>query len=91
MRHNSTNMDPIQAAIKAYEAQGPEAQHSVQNVADQHGVWQSTMQRGMDGQTAPRAEYINNSHKLSPQQEDELVEYLESLTTRRLPPTRAMV
>jgi hypothetical protein len=90
-RHNSTNMDPIQAAIEAYEAQGPEGQYSVQEVANQHGVWRSTMQRRMDGQSVPRSDYISNSRKLSPQQEDELVEYLKSLTACRLPPTRAMV
>jgi transposase-like protein len=84
-------MDPIQAAIEAYEAQGPEGRYTVQEVANQHGVWRSTMQRRMAGRTASRTEYIMNSHKLSPQQEDELVEYLESLTARRLPPTRAMI
>jgi hypothetical protein len=90
-RHNSTNTDPIQAAIEAYEAQGPEGQYSVQEVANQHGVRRSTMQRRMDGQSVPRSDYISNSRKLSPQQEDELVEYLKSLTACRLPPTRAMV
>jgi transposase-like protein len=84
-------MDPIQAAIEAYEAQGLEGQYSVQEVANQHGVWRSTMQRRMDGQSVPRSDYVSNSHKLSPQQEVELVEYIESLTARRLPPTRAMV
>jgi hypothetical protein len=28
-RHNPTNKDPIQAAIKAYEAQEPELQYTV--------------------------------------------------------------
>jgi hypothetical protein len=90
-RHNSTNMDPIQAAIEAYEAQGPEGRYSVQEVANQHGIWRSTMQRRMDGQSVPRSDYISNSRKLSLQREDELVEYLKSLTARRLPLTRAMV
>jgi hypothetical protein len=49
------------------------------------------MQRRMAGQTVPRTEYIIVSHKLSSQEEDELVNYLESLTARRLPPTRAMI
>jgi transposase-like protein len=31
-------MDPFQAAIEAYEAQGLEGQYSVQEVANQHGV-----------------------------------------------------
>jgi hypothetical protein len=37
-------MDPIQAAIEAYEAQEPGEQLSVQEVADNHGVWRSTVQ-----------------------------------------------
>jgi hypothetical protein len=45
----------------------------------------------MDSQSIPRSDYVSNSHKLSPQQEVELVEYIKSLTARRLPPTRAMV
>jgi hypothetical protein len=83
-------MDPIQAAIEDYESQGPEEQ-SIQEVADKHSVWRSTMQRRMDGQIVPRTEHTTNTRKLSPQQEDELVLYIESLTARRLPPTRAMI
>jgi len=42
-------MDPIQAAIEAYEPQEPGEQLSVQEVAGDHCVWRSTMQRRMDG------------------------------------------
>jgi hypothetical protein len=49
------------------------------------------MQRRMDGQIVPRTEHTTNTRKLSPQQEDELVLYIEILTARRLPPTRAMI
>jgi hypothetical protein len=84
-------MDLVQAAIKAYESQELGEHFSVQEMADDYGVWRSTMQRRMDGQLVPRAEHTTNTRKLSPQQEDELVLYIESLTARRLPPTRAMV
>ena len=84
-------MDPIQAAIEAYEAQGPEGRYKVQKVANQQSVWRSTMQRRMAGQTVPQTEHIIDSHKLGPQQEDELVKYLESLTARMPTPTRAMI
>ncbi|KAF1354365.1 hypothetical protein EJ07DRAFT_69598, partial [Lizonia empirigonia] len=83
-------MDPVQAAIEDYESQEP-GEQSVQAVADNHGVWRSTMQRRMDGRTVPRTEHTANTRKLSLQQEDELVLYIESLTARRLPPTRAMI
>jgi hypothetical protein len=36
-------------------------------------------------------EHTTNTRKLSPQQEDELVLYMESLTACQLPPTRAIV
>ncbi|KAF1343459.1 hypothetical protein EJ07DRAFT_149164 [Lizonia empirigonia] len=83
-------MDPVQAAIEDYESQEP-GEQSVQAVADNNGVWRSTMQKRMDGQTVPRTEHTANTRKLSLQQEDELVLYIESLTARRLPPTRAMI
>ncbi|KAF1364937.1 hypothetical protein EJ07DRAFT_52527, partial [Lizonia empirigonia] len=83
-------MDPVQAAIEDYESQEP-GEQSVQAVTDNHGVWRFTMQRRMDGQTVPRTEHTANTRKLSLQQEDELVLYIESLTARRLPPTRAMI
>jgi hypothetical protein len=84
-------MDPIRAAIEAYKLQEPGEQLSVQEVADNHGVWRSNMQRRMDGQSVPRAEHTTNTRKLSPQQEDELVLYIESLTARQLPLTRAII
>jgi hypothetical protein len=84
-------MDQVQAAIEAYKSQELGEQLSVQEVADNYGVWRSTMQRRMDGQLVPRAEHTTNTQKLSPQQEDKLVLYIESLTARRLPPTRAVV
>jgi hypothetical protein len=83
-------MDQIQAAIKDYESQGP-GEQSVQEVADKHGMWRFTMQRRIDGQIVPRTEHTTNTRKLSLQQKDELVLYIESLTACRLPPTRAMI
>jgi hypothetical protein len=49
------------------------------------------MRRRMVGQIVPQAEHTTNTRKLSPQQEDELVLYIKSLTARRFPPTRAMI
>jgi transcriptional regulator GlxA family with amidase domain len=60
-RHNSTNMDPIQAAIEAHESQEPGEQFPVQEVADKYGVWRSTMQRRMAGQTVSRIEQSTNA------------------------------
>jgi hypothetical protein len=91
MRHNSANIGLIQAAIEENESQEPGEQLPVQEAADNHGVWRSTMQRRMAGQTVPQTEHTTNTKKLSPQQEDELVLYVKSLTARRLPPTRAMI
>jgi hypothetical protein len=54
-------MDLIQAAIGAYESQEPGLQLLIQEVADNYSVWRSTMQRRMDGQSVPRAEYTTNT------------------------------
>jgi transcriptional regulator GlxA family with amidase domain len=64
-RHNSTNMDQIQAAIEAYKSQELGEQFSVQEVADKYSVWRSTMQRRMAGQTVSRIEQSTNAQKLS--------------------------
>ncbi|PVH90095.1 hypothetical protein DM02DRAFT_88986, partial [Periconia macrospinosa] len=40
--------------------------------------------------TSRTTKYANQS-KLSPQQEDYLVKYIQNLTARRLPPTRSIV
>jgi hypothetical protein len=49
------------------------------------------MQRRIDSQLVPQTEHTTSTRKLSPQQEDELVLCIKSLTAHRLPPTRDII
>ena len=62
-----------------------------QHLADKHGVWRSTLTRRAEGKTVSHKDKIIAQQKLTPQQEDELVTYIEGLTVRHLPPTRTMI
>jgi hypothetical protein len=60
-------------------------------IADKHGVVRSTLTRKWRGETRSREEQAVAQQKLTPQQEAELVKYIEELTARRIPPTREMI
>ena len=62
-----------------------------QHLADKHGVWRSTLTRRAEGETVSREDKAIAQQKLTPQQEDELVTYIEGLTVRHLPPTRTII
>ena len=81
-------MDPIQAAIEAIESRDPGEDFSYNQVAKEFGVVRSTLIRRHKGQTQP---YAISHAILHPQQEMELVQYIQGLTERRTPPTRAMI
>ena len=60
-------------------------------IADKHGVVRSTLTRNAMGETRPFKEAVITRYALTPQQEEELVKYIEALTDRHLPPTRQMI
>ncbi|PVH91344.1 hypothetical protein DM02DRAFT_546012, partial [Periconia macrospinosa] len=60
-------------------------------IAAQFGVERRQLARRHQGKSTSRKDYINNASKLSQQQEDYLVKYIQELTERRLPPTRSMI
>ena len=62
-----------------------------QKIADKHGVVRSTLTRRHRRETRSRDEVSTSQQNLQPQQEAELVKYIEGLTERKLPPTREMV
>jgi hypothetical protein len=62
-----------------------------QNIADKHGVVRSTLTRRHRHETRSREEVSTSQRNLQPQQEAELVKYIEKLTERKLPPTREIV
>jgi DNA-binding transcriptional regulator YhcF (GntR family) len=84
-------MDPIQAALADLESQEPGEKLSYRKLAAKHGVSYSTLARRAKGIQGLIATKAVNQRKLSPQQEMELVRYIESLTKRGLPPTREMI
>jgi transposase len=84
-------MDPIEAAIEAIESREPGASSPYRAVAKRFGVSRATLSRRHQGHTRSHAAEQQRRQLLNPQQEAELVKYIERCTERGLPPTRDMV
>jgi predicted DNA-binding protein (UPF0251 family) len=80
--HNSTNMAPIDDALAEIESLKHSEELSYKRIAKKHGVWRSTLTRRHQAATQPHKSKIINQQKLTPQQEIELVRYIEGLTAR---------
>ena len=87
-RNYSTNMDPIELALKDLKLQNTK---NISAVAKLHGVDRSTLSRRFNGVTNPAKMQHEKQQLLSPQQEKELIEYIIMLTKRGTLPTTAMV
>jgi hypothetical protein len=90
-RDNSTTMAPIDNAIAAIELLEPGEHYSYREVACRFTVLYTTLTRRHKGRQEPREAKDTSQLALSPQQEAELVRYIEDLTKRALPPTRAII
>jgi hypothetical protein len=84
-------MDPIQAAIAAFESEELGKDTSYRKIAAKYNVDRVTLARRHQGSQAPRQAEGFNRRALNPQQERELVVYIEGLTKQGLPPTREMI
>jgi tryptophan 2,3-dioxygenase len=84
-------MDPIQEAIEYLESHDGEEQLSYRQVAIIFGVDRTTLLRRHNRRTRSNAEEARQRQLLSPEQEDELVKYIERCTRDSLPPTRSML
>ena len=84
-------MGAIEDAIEAIELLEPGKPFSYRKVAATYGVNRTTLSRRHQRVQAPDKAKKINQQKLNPQQELELVRYIEGLTKRGLPPTREMV
>jgi hypothetical protein len=91
LSHISTNMDPINGAIEEIESLRPCKTFSYATMARKYGVVRTTLMCRHKGITASRTTRISHTQKLNPQQEEELIKYIEGLTACRLQPTREMV
>jgi hypothetical protein len=77
--------------MELHKRLGPGAQFSYQKIAETYKIQHSTLRRHHQGKTQSRAHKAKLQQNLSPQQEAELVRYIEELSERGLPPTRKMV
>ena len=81
-------MNPIQEAIKEIESRDPGEQFSYQQIAKKYSVNRVTLMRRHKHETE---DYGVRNQSLHLQLEAELVQYVKTLTERRLPPTRIMI
>jgi len=81
-------MDPIQEAIEALNSREEGTDFSYREIAKRFKVSRATLARRHQGLCSDRAGGNQKHQNLSPQQERELVKYIEALTKRGLPPTR---
>jgi transposase-like protein len=81
-------MDPIQKAIEEIELREPGASFSYSQTARKYGVVRSTLTRTHQRQNQPLK---LGRHFMHPQREQELIQYIKTLTERRIPPTRETI
>jgi hypothetical protein len=81
-------MDPIQEAIEEIESSNPGDEFSYQQIAKKYNINRCTLARRHKGL---QEAYGVRRLSLHPQHEKELVQYVDTLTERRLPPSREMI
>ena len=81
-------MNPIQEAIAEIESRNLGEQFSYQQIAKKYGVNRVTLMRRHKHETE---DYSVRNQSLHPEREAKLIRYIETLTERRLPPTRTII
>jgi hypothetical protein len=81
----------IEDALAEIASLDPEEEICYARIAQKHGVVRSTLSRQHRAITQSATTKTINQQKLTPQQEEELVKYIEELTARHIPPTREMI
>jgi hypothetical protein len=84
-------MSSIEAALAAIESLEPGEKLVYTQIAAKYGVDRRTLARRHQGATISRDAQAENQQALHPQQEKELLRYIERLTRQGLPPTRPMI
>ncbi|KAF1969160.1 hypothetical protein BU23DRAFT_477938, partial [Bimuria novae-zelandiae CBS 107.79] len=82
---------PINDAIAAYNAQEPGKKLSYRQFAKMFSVSVTTLRRRQQGSQQSRTTKDLNQRALSPQQEQALLQHIDKLIERRLPPTREIM
>jgi hypothetical protein len=84
-------MSPIQEAIEYIESREAGDKFSYHQVAKEVGFDRTTLSQRHQGKTRSYEEMAECQQLLNPQQEHELVLYIERCVRRGLPPTREMI
>jgi hypothetical protein len=84
-------MDPISDAVAAIDAQDPGEHLSYRAAADRFGVDRETVRRRHKGISRGRAGAAQQRMLLNPQQEIQLVRYIEKLSERSIAPTQSII
>jgi hypothetical protein len=90
-RLNPTTMNPVQEAIEDIESRELGDEFSCRKVAIRCNVGRTTLSRRHQRKQATNTASGEAQRHLNPQQEQELVQYIERCTRRGLPPTREML
>jgi hypothetical protein len=70
-------MEAIEKAVSELESHGPLVKGQLKKTAEKYGVDRSTLGRRWRGETSSKKEGYDQQRKLTPQQELELVKYIE--------------
>jgi DNA-binding transcriptional regulator YhcF (GntR family) len=84
-------MSQIEAAIAAIESLEPGEQFSYRKIAAEYHCNRTTLARRHQGLASSRSTMAENQQALHLYQEQELLRYIQRLTERGLPPTRALI
>lgn len=84
-------MDPIDAAVEALKSLKPGERPNISKVAREYGVERSRLSKRYHGVQGSCASKTENMRLLNNTQEKQLLQYIEKLCTRGLPPTREMI
>jgi hypothetical protein len=84
-------MDPILDAIAAIDAREPGDKLLYRAAEKLFGMNKDTLRRKHPGKTRSNAMEAEDRKLLSPQQEIQLVQYIEKLTGRSIPPTQSII
>ena len=84
----STTMDSITAALQDLSLQ---TKPNISATARQYNIDRTTLSKRYNGVASTKQEQYENSRLLAPEQEQELLNYINTMSERYLPPTPAML
>jgi hypothetical protein len=89
--YNSTNVNPIEQAIEELNSHDYPGKTSYQAMAGEYGVVDTTLRRRRRAETQPREVKYRQQQLLTPEQENELVKWIDSEMQGKQPPAARLV